>query len=86
MRAERPLFRAVTKGGKVTGQALSDKAVVRLVKQAADARLDGGKFSGHSLLPGDNYDERPPHPNCRATRCAAACSPPAPTTAPNSPS
>jgi site-specific recombinase XerD len=53
LRAERPLFCAVTKGGKVTGQALSDKAVVRLVKQAAaDAGLDAEKFSGHSLRRG----------------------------------
>ena len=34
-RAERPLFCAVTKSGRVTGAALSDKAVARLVKQAA---------------------------------------------------
>ena len=34
-RAERPLFCAVTKAGRVTGAALSDKAVARLVKQAA---------------------------------------------------
>jgi integrase len=53
MRAERPLFCAVAKGGKVTGEALSDKAVVRLVKQAAaDAGLDGEGFSGHSLRRG----------------------------------
>ena len=53
MRAERPLFCAVTKAGKVTGEKLSDKAVVRLVKQAAeDAGLDPEKFSGHSLRRG----------------------------------
>ena len=53
MRAERPLFCAVTKAGKVTGEKLSDKAVVRLVKQAeADAGLDAEKFSGHSLRRG----------------------------------
>jgi len=41
VRAERPLFCAVTKTGRVTGAALSDKAVARLVKQAArDAGLD----------------------------------------------
>jgi integrase len=52
-RAERPLFCAVTKAGKVTGTKLSDKAVVRLLKQAAaDAGLDAGKFSGHSLRRG----------------------------------
>ena len=53
MRAERPLFCAVTKAGKVTGQSLSDKAVVRLVKQAAAAAgLDAATFSGHSLRRG----------------------------------
>jgi site-specific recombinase XerD len=31
-RAERPLFRAVTKAEKVTGEKLSDKAVARLIK------------------------------------------------------
>jgi site-specific recombinase XerC len=40
-RAERPLFCAVTKAGRVTGANLSDKAVARLIKQAAlDAGLD----------------------------------------------
>jgi integrase len=53
MRALRPLFCAVTKAGKVTGQGLSDKAVVRLMKQAAeDAGLDAERFSGHSLRRG----------------------------------
>ena len=53
MRAERPLFCAVTKAGKVTGQPLSDKAVARLVKQAAlDAGLDPERYSGHSLRAG----------------------------------
>jgi site-specific recombinase XerD len=52
-RAERPLFCAVTKTGRVTGQALSDKAVVRLIKQAAEgAGLDAERFSGHSLRRG----------------------------------
>jgi integrase len=50
---ERPLFCAVTKGGKITGQALSDKAVVRLVKEmAAAAGLDPARFAGHSLRAG----------------------------------
>jgi site-specific recombinase XerD len=53
VRAERPLFCAVTKAGKVTGQPLSDKAVARLVKQAAlDAGLDPDRYSGHSLRAG----------------------------------
>ena len=51
--AERPLFCAVTKGGNITGQALSDKAVVRLVKDvAAAAGLDPARFAGHSLRAG----------------------------------
>lgn len=53
IRAARPLFCAVSKQRKVTGEKLSDKAVARLVKQAAqDAGLDGEKFSGHSLRRG----------------------------------
>ena len=53
VRAERPLFCAVTKAGRVTGAALSDKAVARLVKQAArDAGLDPERYSGHSLRAG----------------------------------
>ena len=53
MRADRPLFCAVSKAGTVTGQGLSDKAVVRLVKQAAAAAgLDADTFSGHSLRRG----------------------------------
>jgi site-specific recombinase XerD len=52
-RAERPLFCAVTKTGRVTGEKLSDKAVARLVKQAAlDAGLDPERYSGHSLRAG----------------------------------
>jgi hypothetical protein len=42
-----------TKIGRVTDAGLSDKAVVRLVKQAArDAGLDPDRFSGHSLRAG----------------------------------
>jgi len=52
-RGERPLFCAVTKSGRLTGEALSDKAVARLVKQAAAAAgLDPALFSGHSLRAG----------------------------------
>ena len=52
-RAERPLFCAVTKTGRVTGEKLSDKAVARLVKQAAaDAGLDPERYAGHSLRAG----------------------------------
>jgi integrase len=50
---ERPLFCAVTKGGKITGQGLSDKSVVRLIKEvAAAAGLDPARFAGHSLRAG----------------------------------
>jgi hypothetical protein len=49
----RPLFVAVTKGGKLTGWGLSDKAVVRLVKAtAAAAGLDPARYAGHSLRAG----------------------------------
>jgi len=52
-RRERPLFCAVTKAGRPTGAALSDKAVARLVKGAAGrAGLDPGRYSGHSLRAG----------------------------------
>ena len=50
---ERPLFCAVTKAGRPTGAALSDKAVARLVKSAAArAGLDPERYSGHSLRAG----------------------------------
>jgi hypothetical protein len=43
----------VTKGGKITGQGMSNKAVVRLVKEvAAAAGLDPARFAGHSLRAG----------------------------------
>ena len=52
-RAERPLFCAVTKAGRLTGTALSDKAVARLVKQAAlDAGLDPSATPGTRCAPG----------------------------------
>ena len=52
-RNERPLFCAVTKAGRPTGAALSDKAVARLVKNAAArAGLDPERYSGHSLRAG----------------------------------
>jgi hypothetical protein len=61
MRAERTLFCAVTKSGQVMGTKLSDKAVARLVKQAAtDAGLGGEKFSGHSLRRGLRRRDAPP--------------------------
>ena len=43
----------MTKAGRVTGEELSDKAVARLIKQAAlDAGLDPARYSGHSLRAG----------------------------------
>ncbi len=52
-RGKRPLFCSVTKVGLVTGERLSDKAVARLIKQAAvGAGLDAERFSGHSLRRG----------------------------------
>jgi len=52
-RRDRPLFCAVTKAGRPTGAALSDKAVARLVKgTAARAGLDPQRYSGHSLRAG----------------------------------
>lgn len=51
--SERPLFCRLTKSGRLTGESLSDKAVARLVKQAAeDAGLDPALYSGHSLRAG----------------------------------
>jgi site-specific recombinase XerD len=52
-RAERPLFCALTKNGRVTGHGLSDKTVVNLIKEtAAAAGFDPERFSGHSLRRG----------------------------------
>jgi integrase len=52
-RAERPVFCAVTKNGRLTGRLLSDKTVVNLIKEtAAAAGLDPERFSGHSLRRG----------------------------------
>ena len=43
----------MTKAGRPTGAALSDKAVARLVKGAAErAGLDPARYSGHSLRAG----------------------------------
>jgi hypothetical protein len=48
--AERPLFCAVTKGGRLIGTELFFEAVMRLIKQAAGAAgLDPEHFSSHSL-------------------------------------
>ena len=49
-----PLFVGMSKAGRLTGQGLSDKAVWRLVKEAARAAgIEGWeRFSGHSLRAG----------------------------------
>ncbi len=53
LRRERPVFCGMSKGGRLTGIALSDKAVARLVKGAAQrAGLDPEHYSGHSLRAG----------------------------------
>ena len=53
-RAERPLFCAVSKTGRVTGESLSDKAVARLVKQAAlrCRPRPGAAIPGTACVPG----------------------------------
>ena len=48
-----PLFREVTRHGKVGTTPLSDKTVARVVKRTAQrASLDPSRFSGHSLRAG----------------------------------
>ena len=48
-----PLFCGMSKAGRLSGVALSDKAVARLVKSAAaSAGLDPERYSGHSLRAG----------------------------------
>ncbi len=50
---EKPLFCGITGAGAMMRQAMSDKVVARLIKQACGlAGLDGEKFSGHSLRRG----------------------------------
>jgi integrase len=51
---DRPLFCSIPKGGRITGEKLSDKAVVRLVKDLARLAGYGDEvnFSGHSLRSG----------------------------------
>ncbi|MCF8567735.1 site-specific integrase [Alicyclobacillus tolerans] len=51
--SEGPLFRPVNRHGQVSTQRLSDHAVAKIVKRAAEAAgLDASKFSGHSLRAG----------------------------------
>ena len=50
---EGPLFRSVNKGGRISTERLSDKAVALVVKRtAAAAGLDPELYSGHSLRSG----------------------------------
>ncbi len=52
-RAEQPLFCGVTSAGALTGTAMSDKIVARMIKQAClHAGIDPARFSGHSLRRG----------------------------------
>ncbi len=52
-RQARPLFCGMSKAGRLSGIELSDKAVARLVKSAAEAAgLDATQYSGHSLRAG----------------------------------
>lgn len=52
--AERgPLFRAITKGGVLSGHALSDRAIADIIKHYAEkAGLNPERYSGHSLRAG----------------------------------
>lgn len=48
-----PVFRTVTRSGRIGGRRLSDRAVARAVKRyAAAALLDGSQLAGHSLRAG----------------------------------
>ncbi|MBT2246270.1 tyrosine-type recombinase/integrase [Sphingobium sp. BHU LFT2] len=48
-----PLFRRLTRGGALTGDRMSDRAVARLVQRcAAEAGFDPTQFAGHSLRSG----------------------------------
>lgn len=50
---EGPLFRPVAKGGRISSQRLTDKAVGDLVKHyAGEIGLDAKAFSSHSLRAG----------------------------------
>lgn len=51
--AAMPLFRRLTRNDELTGDAMSDKAIARLVKRyAAAAGYNAANFSGHSLRAG----------------------------------
>ena len=51
--ASGPIFRSVTRHGRIGSGRLSDRAVARVVKEAAErAGLDPARFAGHSLRAG----------------------------------
>jgi integrase len=50
--ADGPIFRAVSKGGRVLADRLSDRAVARTIQGAASAAGLEGDFGGHSLRAG----------------------------------
>lgn len=48
-----PLFRRLTRGGSLTADPMSDRAIARLVQRcAAEAGFDPAQFAGHSLRSG----------------------------------
>ena len=48
-----PVFRAVTRGGRVSGGALADDSAARIVKRyARRVGLDPASYAGHSLRSG----------------------------------
>lgn len=48
-----PLFRRLTRGGELTADPMSDRAIARLVQRcASDAGFDPADFAGHSLRSG----------------------------------
>lgn len=51
-----PIFQSITKGGKVTGRALTARDVSRILKSMADRGGVSGAVSGHSLRVGMAVD------------------------------
>ena len=47
-----PVFRAVTRGGRVSVDALADNSAARVVKRYARVGLDPASYAGHSLRSG----------------------------------
>ncbi|MEM7351908.1 MAG: site-specific integrase [Acidobacteriota bacterium] len=51
--SEGPIFRGISKGGKINGKAITGRTVARIVKARAElAGLDPRAFAGHSLRSG----------------------------------